>query len=181
MDFEGTSALKVVLKILTVIVVLAVVVAAIIAGVIIRSAEKRATDGPKYIDDDEISISQFKNDKNKYKFNYKEDNEYTAEWDEDKSSWKVNDSYQIENYDDILKICNALSKEHPVPLGDGTDGYRTPEDMAYEWVQHNIGYQLCLSLSFIEKAKSGLDNCMHVDINPGDQGKSVWQLIKERI
>lgn len=38
-------------------------------------------------------------------------------------------------------ICQALADEHPVHGADLVS-YRTAEDMAYEWQQHNIAYQL---------------------------------------
>ena len=55
------------------------------------------------------------------------------------SSWKVYNSYRIVNSNDIEIICTALSNEHPVPDRDYIS-YRTPADMTFEWMQHNIAY-----------------------------------------
>ena len=80
-----------------------------------------------------------------------------------------------------MKICQALVEINPVPLGNGEVGYRTPEDMTYEWIQHNIGYEMCIMLGFTSLEDPGYSNCKDSDINPGDQGKNINQLILERL
>ena len=52
---------------------------------------------------------------------------------------------------------------------------RPTKDMAYEWSQHNIAYSLLPDDS--EWKASAKD----VDIDPPDQGKSVYQIFKDRI
>lgn len=80
-----------------------------------------------------------------------------------------------------MKICQALVEIHPVPLGNGGGGYRTPEDMTYEWMQHNIGYEMCIMLGLTSSEDLGYTNCKDVDINPGNQGKNINQLILVRL
>ena len=70
-------------------------------------------------------------------------------------------------------ICQALADEHPVHGADLVS-YRTAEDMAYEWQQHNITYQLLSDDSPFR------NNAKDVDINPADQGKSVYDLYVSR-
>ena len=52
--------------------------------------------------------------------------------------------------------------------------YRTPEDMTYEWLQHNIVYQL---LPNNHKFK---DNAKDVDLDPKDQGKNMIEIYEDR-
>lgn len=89
-------------------------------------------------------------------------------------NWQITDSYKIDNTDDILIICQALTDIHPVPGSDGIS-FRTPEDMAYEWVQHNIAFQLL-------PVDSPLKNsAKDVDLDSNDQGKSAYQMLMERL
>ncbi len=89
-------------------------------------------------------------------------------------NWHITDSYKIQDEYDILTICQALNSVHLVPGADGTS-FRTAEDMAYEWVQHNIAYQLLPDDSpWKESAKD-------VDLDSKDQGKSAYQMLIERL
>ncbi|WP_034443699.1 hypothetical protein [Butyrivibrio sp. AE2032] len=88
-------------------------------------------------------------------------------------NWKIYNSYRITNEADITIICQALIEEHPIH-GSDLVSYRTPEDMAYEWIQHNIAYVfLSDDSSFKTKARD-------VDLNPEDQGKSFEEIYKAR-
>lgn len=89
-------------------------------------------------------------------------------------NWCILDSYKISNKTDIEIICQALADIHPIHSADMTD-WRTPQDMAYEWVQHNIAYSL------LPDDSQWKDSAKDVDIDPPDQGKSVYQLFKDRI
>ena len=73
----------------------------------------------------------------------------------------------------MIIICEALKTEHPIHSAD-YESYRTAEDMAYEWIQHNLAYEL---LSDDSEWKY---HAKDVDINPEDQGKSVYDLYRER-
>ena len=84
------------------------------------------------------------------------------------------DSYKISNKTDIEIICQALADIHPIHSADMAD-WRTPQDMAYEWTQHNIAYSL------LSDTSEWKDSAKDVDIDPPDQGKSVYQLFKDRI
>ena len=91
----------------------------------------------------------------------------------DKDTWKIYDSYKISNMDDMKVICGALQEEHPVHIGD-TDAYRTPDDMAQEWMEHNVGYALFKPDSeWSARAKD-------VDLDPYDVGKSFFEIYEDR-
>lgn len=89
-------------------------------------------------------------------------------------NWKIIDSYQITNAVDIEMICEALAEVHPIHGAD-MESYRTAEDMAYEWIQHNLAYQL------LSADSPWKQNAKDVDINPEDQGKSLYDLYKDRV
>lgn len=88
-------------------------------------------------------------------------------------SWKVYDSYRIANHNDIVIICQALLDEHPV-LGSDWESQRTAEDMAYEWEQHNLAYNV------LPADSPWRDDAKDVDLDPDDQGKSVDELYESR-
>lgn len=88
-------------------------------------------------------------------------------------TWEIHNSYRITDHDDIVTICRALSQEHPVPSKDRTS-YRTPEDMAYEWEQHNLVYE---QLPEDSHWKSDAKN---VDLDPDDQGKTIKEIYEDR-
>ena len=91
----------------------------------------------------------------------------------DTYSWRVYDSYKITNHSDIVTICQALINVHPV-YGADWESLRTAEDMAYEWEQHNLAYQLLPANShWREDAKN-------VDLDPYDQGKSFRDIYESR-
>ena len=52
--------------------------------------------------------------------------------------------------------------------------YRTAEDMAYEWIQHNIAYEI------LSEDSPWKEHVKHVDLNPEDQGKNLKELYKSR-
>ena len=91
----------------------------------------------------------------------------------DTYSWRVYDSYKITNHGDIVIICQALINEHPV-YGADWESWRTAEDMAYEWEQHNLAYQMLPSNSHWR------DDTKDVDLDPYDQGKSLNDLYESR-
>ncbi|MBR4554251.1 MAG: hypothetical protein IKO27_01515 [Ruminococcus sp.] len=106
-----------------------------------------------------------------YAFTYK-DEAFTAVYTPD--NWKIIDSYRVTSYDDMTVICSALKELHPVH-GKDMQSYREPEDMAYEWLQHNIAYYT-FSDSNPYKA-----NAKDVDIDPADQGLSIMEICIEHI
>ncbi len=88
-------------------------------------------------------------------------------------NWKVIDSYLITNSADIVMICDALQRVHPIH-GVDMKSERTAKDMAYEWEQHNLAYSL---LPYDSPYRA---NTKDVDLNPADQGKSAYEMYLER-
>lgn len=89
-------------------------------------------------------------------------------------TWKIYDSYKITNRDDMKIICQALSDVYPVPSRDGKS-YRTADDMAYEWDQHNKIYRLA------PEGSRTKERTRNVDLDPEDQGKSYKDLYQENL
>jgi len=88
-------------------------------------------------------------------------------------NWKIIDSYKIQNHDDMLIICRTLSEAHPIHTADGS-GFRTAEDMVYEWEQHNLAWAL------LPEDSGWKNNAKDVDINPEDQGKNIIDFYNDR-
>ena len=66
-------------------------------------------------------------------------------------------------------ICGALIDISPVH-GIDLVSYRTAEDMAYEWIQHNIVYTLPMVKDYErERARS-------VDLDPQHQNQSLLEM-----
>ena len=105
-----------------------------------------------------------------YSFEYK-NKKYTAIYTTD--NWKIINSYKIKNTKDMVIICQALIDIHPVH-GRDMISYRTAEDMAYEWFQHILAYEI------LPKENQWRDNAKDVDLDPKDQGKSLKEIYEER-
>ena len=105
-----------------------------------------------------------------YVFNYGGE-EFIAYFDT--YSWRVYDSYKITNHGDIVKICQALINVHPV-YGSDWESWRTAEDMAYEWEQHNLAYRM------LPVNSRWHDDAKDVDLDPYDQGKSFNEIYESR-
>jgi len=88
-------------------------------------------------------------------------------------NWKIIDSYKIYNLEDMTIICEALSEEHPIH-GSDLRSYRTPDDMAYEWDQHNIAY------AFLPDDSTWKVRTKDVDLNPADQGLSFTEIYERQ-
>ncbi len=88
-------------------------------------------------------------------------------------NWKIINSYKIDNTSDITIICQALIDVHPIH-GSDMASYRTADDMAYEWVQHNLAYQ---TLPDDSPLKS---HAKDVDLDPNDQNRSFDEIYKDR-
>jgi len=105
-----------------------------------------------------------------YLFTY-DGEDFTAVYTTD--NWKIYDSYKITNTEDITIICEALKSEHEVH-GSDMESFRTAEDMAYEWLQHNIAYQ------FLSDDSPWKGHAKNVDLDPKDQGKSFDEIYEDR-
>ena len=88
-------------------------------------------------------------------------------------NWRIYDSYKINNTEDMTIICEALISVHQIH-GSDMESYRTAEDMAYEWLQHNIAYQ------FLSDDSSWKIHAQNVDLDPKDQGKSFSEIYEDR-
>lgn len=109
------------------------------------------------------------NDKN-YLFTY-DGEDFSVVYTTD--NWKIYDSYRINNTEDMTIICEALISVHQIH-GSDMESYRTAEDMAYEWLQHNIAYQ------FLSDDSSWKVHAQNVDLDPKDQGKSFSEIYEDR-
>ena len=89
-------------------------------------------------------------------------------------NWKIVDSYKITNRDDMEIICQSLINVYPIH-GKDMVSYRTAEDMAYEWEEHNFAYEM---LPEDSKWKA---NTRDVDFNPEDQGKTALEMALDRV
>ena len=118
--------------------------------------------------DNKIELKAIGNEK--YEFSYNSE-KYIAQYTTD--NWKIIDSYKINNKNDIKVICQELINIHPIH-GKNMVSYRDAEDMAYEWLQHNLAYKL------LPETSSWKENVKDVDLNPEDQGKSLLELYKDR-
>ncbi|HRR75502.1 MAG TPA: hypothetical protein P5191_01625 [Ruminococcus sp.] len=106
-----------------------------------------------------------------YEFCYG-DMTFQAEYTPD--NWKIRDSYRIDDRDAMREICAALLEIHPIHGAD-MSSYRTADDMAYEWDQHNIAYRLLPDDSPLKESAAD------VDLNPEDQGKDIIDFFLDRV
>ncbi|MBR1863356.1 MAG: hypothetical protein IJ806_04650 [Ruminococcus sp.] len=141
-------------------------------GALSDLSDSLAGDSPQLLSSpEEVGLYDTDGGGSRYAFTYGGET-YSAVYTYD--NWKVIDSYRITNSADIELICTALSDEHPIHDRELT-GYRTPEDMAYEWEQHNIAYRM------LNENSSWLQNVKDVDLDPADQGKSLYDLFRDRM
>lgn len=131
--------------------------------------QKDTTSGYLHSPED-IELTDVDGNGKDYTFMYR-GTEYSCTYIPD--NWKIRNSYTITNDSDIVMICSALIAEHPVH-GKDLESYRTPEDMAYEWIQHNLAYKYLPEGNYYKtKAKD-------VDLNPADQGLSIKEMYERR-
>lgn len=123
-------------------------------------------------DEDELVIEVVSTDggQRNYSFNYSGE-DFSVVYTTD--HWKIIDSYKITSASDMEVICQALINIHPI---HGVDmvSYRTAEDMAYEWLQHNVAYE------YLPDDNPWKAKCKDVDFNPEDQGKTFYEIYEER-
>ena len=119
---------------------------------------------------EKIEIQDIDGKGRNYIFTYK-DEEYKATYTND--NWHIQDSYKITQYRDILRICKILARQHPIHTQD-LKGYRTAEDMAQEWIQHNLVYQL------LPEENKWKAHAQSVDLDPADQEKNIIEMYQSR-
>ncbi len=90
-----------------------------------------------------------------------------------KDNWHIEDSYKINNKNDITIICKALTDIYPIH-GKDMKSFRTIDDLVYEWVQHNIAYD------FLPDQSKWKENARSVDLDPEDQGRSIEEIYEAR-
>ena len=137
-----------------------------------RAAKFFLTVDTYLLDDDEIveDIILRDNDGNGcvYKYTYNGE-EYTAAYANE--DWKLYNSYKITSEAAMRAILQALIDEHPIHNRDYS-GYRTMNDMVYEWKLHNLCYYVLRDDDLKEKARN-------VDINASDQGLTLTELYRK--
>ena len=105
-----------------------------------------------------------------YAFTYKgEDFRAIYQYD----CWTIYDSYKITSKRDQKRICQALIDIHPVH-GRDLESYRTADDMAYEWQQHNLAYK------YLPEDNAWRLHAANVDLDPQDQGRSIEEIYEDR-
>ena len=119
---------------------------------------------------EEIGLTDTDGNGKNYVFTYN-GIEFQARYTPD--NWKIIDSYRVTEQEDMKIICEALSEVHPIH-GRDMVSYRTPEDMAYEWQQHNIVFYL------LPEESPQRQNVKDVDLDPKDQGKSYVEMYRDR-
>jgi len=105
-----------------------------------------------------------------YAFTYG-DEEFQAIYGYD--CWTIYDSYKITSKHDQKIICQALIDVHPVH-GSDLESYRTADDMAYEWRQHNIAYK------YLPEDNAWRTHAANVDLDPQDQGRTIEEIYEDR-
>ena len=105
-----------------------------------------------------------------YTFQY-EDEVFQAIYAND--SWRIIDSYKIKSENVIKMICEALIEIHPIH-GKDMVSFRTVEDLTYEWLQHNLAYEL------LPENNSWRKNAKDVDLDPYDQGRTLEEMYEAR-
>ena len=113
-----------------------------------------------------IVIKDIDGNNTNYEFTYNEET-YTAVYTLD--NWKIYNSYKIKNTNDIKKICQALIDIHSVH-GNDLISYRNADDMAFEWLQHNIAYDV------LPENNKWRENAKDVDLDPQDQNKTFKEI-----
>lgn len=155
-----------------------IVIVLLVLGIFLFPKEKQEileqpnedTEIKQTITNNDIKIIDIDNKKTNYSFIYKNET-FLATYTLD--NWNIKDSYKITNYNDLVIICEELNKIHKVH-GSDMESYRTPSDMAYEWLQHNIAYSL------LPESNSFKQNAKDVDLDPKDQNKTLKEMYEDR-
>ena len=127
-------------------------------------------DGGRLSSTADIGLTNYDGMGAKYFFTYKGE-EFRTLYQYD--CWTIYDSYKITDKHDMKIICQALIDVHPIH-GSDLSSYRTAEDMAYEWEQHNIAYK------YLPDDSPWRESAMNVDLDPQDQGRSFEEIYEDR-
>ena len=118
----------------------------------------------------DIALRDVDGNRKNYTFSYGGE-DFRAQYTTD--NWKIVDSYKITDTADMTAICQALLDVHPVH-GRDMQSIRTAEDMAFEWLQHNLAYEL------LPEDNPWRRNAKDVDLNPEDQNKTFQEMYEDR-
>ena len=102
-----------------------------------------------------------------YTFTYQGE-QFSVRYDPD--NWCIYDSYKITDTDDIYRIVEQLSEIHPIPSKDRTS-YRSVQDMADEWILHNLAYRI------LKDDPEYRERARNVDLDPDDEGLSLNEFL----
>ena len=130
----------------------------------------QSSDGAVLTSTADVGLTNYDGMGAKYFFTYKGE-EFQTLYQND--CWTIYDSYKITNQHDMKIICQALIDVHPVH-GKDLSSYRTAEDMAYEWEQHNIAYK------YLTDDSTWKESAGNVDLDPYDQGRSFEEIYEDR-
>lgn len=119
---------------------------------------------------DDLSLKDVNNKKTNFTFIYMNE-VFNATYTKD--NWHIENSYKINNKNDITIICKALTDIYPIH-GKDMKSFRTIDDLVYEWKLHNIAYD------FLPEDSSWKENARSVDLNPEDQGRSIEEIYETR-
>lgn len=120
---------------------------------------------------EDIGLTDIDGGGTNYSFTY-DGETYSAVYTYD--NWKIVNSYKITNRADMEIICQALINIYPIHGKDG-ESYRTADDMAYEWEEHNFAYTM------LPESSKWKANTRDVDFNPEDQGKTALEMALDRV
>ena len=120
---------------------------------------------------DDINLRNVDGNGQNYEFDY-DGRSFRALYEPD--NWHITDSYLITDKDDLVIICQALIDVNPVHSADMT-GWRTAEDMAYEWKKHNQAYFL------LPDSSEWKDSARDVDLDSKDEGKGAYDFLMDKI
>jgi|GEM_PF-1997769 len=152
--------------------ILLLMMAAVFAGCSVgaQDSEEGTSKGGILSSTEDINLRDIDGGGAQYLFTYGEE-DFSAQYLY--GIWTVFDSYKITDKGDQTIICQALIDEHPV-LGKDMESYRTAEDMAYEWQQHNMAY------AYMPEDNAWRDSAANVDFDPEDQGRSFKEIYEDR-
>ena len=134
------------------------------------SETEKGEDNGILVSTDDISLKDIDGKQTNYSFVYKGE-VFNATYTKD--NWHIENSYKINNKNDITIICKALTDIHSIH-GKDMKSYRTIDDLVYEWVQHNLVYE------FLPEDSSWKNNVKSVDLDPADQGRSAEEMYEAR-
>ena len=107
-----------------------------------------------------------------YSINYGSD-VLTAIYEDEE--WQIIDSYKVKSCADMELICEKLNEIHTIPASESSqEKTREPKDMTFEWLQHNMIYDI------LPDDSEWKESTKHVNLNAADQGKTYIEIYEGR-